>query len=186
MVVSIDPASTKRGRIAVVTDVGSGMRWTPGTLSALARRRKHLGRTAKSCGPDLPTLRSSPRIGDVGLRPGMLLLRGDGGQKARSTEESTRIGRNTIAQGMPMFRRACGVFLCMRSRGCAGASGAPCALLILRVTLSLQDSGRSCRGKAESCPPLSCPAQAGHPVRRGSSAQSLLSLEYWIARLRGR
>jgi hypothetical protein len=30
----------------------------------------------------------------------------------------------------------------------------------------------------------SCPAQAGHPVRRGLSIQSLLSLEYWIARSR--
>ena len=31
----------------------------------------------------------------------------------------------------------------------------------------------------------SCPANAGHPVRRGFSIQSLLSLEYWITRFRG-
>ena len=32
----------------------------------------------------------------------------------------------------------------------------------------------------------SCPAKAGHPVRRGLSAPLLTSLEYWIVRLRGR
>ena len=39
---------------------------------------------------------------------------------------------------------------------------------------------------ARSHPSLSCPAKAGHPVRRGYSVRSRLSLEYWIARLRGR
>jgi hypothetical protein len=32
---------------------------------------------------------------------------------------------------------------------------------------------------------LSCPAKAGHPVRRGFSVQSLPPLEYWITRFRG-
>jgi hypothetical protein len=31
----------------------------------------------------------------------------------------------------------------------------------------------------------SCPAHAGHPVRRGFSIPSLTSLEYWITRMRG-
>jgi hypothetical protein len=31
-------------------------------------------------------------------------------------------------------------------------------------------------------PVSSCPAKAGHPVRRGFSIQSLRSLEYWIVR----
>ena len=35
-------------------------------------------------------------------------------------------------------------------------------------------------------PDPSCPAKAGHPVRRRLSVQSQLSLEYWIVRLRGR
>ncbi|WGR94556.1 hypothetical protein MTX20_10035 [Bradyrhizobium sp. ISRA435] len=35
-----------------------------------------------------------------------------------------------------------------------------------------------------SCP-LSCPAQAGHPVHRGLSAQAAASLEYRITRIRG-
>ena len=42
------------GRFAIVTDVGRGMRWTPG-----AGRRTALRRTAKSCGPDAPTLASN-------------------------------------------------------------------------------------------------------------------------------
>jgi hypothetical protein len=42
------------GRIAIVTDVGSGMRWT------WRRARRALpARTAKSCGPGPPTLGSS-------------------------------------------------------------------------------------------------------------------------------
>jgi hypothetical protein len=31
----------------------------------------------------------------------------------------------------------------------------------------------------------SYPAKAGYPVRRGLSTQSLMSMEYWITRLRG-
>jgi hypothetical protein len=39
------------------------------------------------------------------------------------------------------------------------------------------------RGREAACIPLpSCPAKAGHPVRRGFSAESLTSLEYWIVR----
>jgi hypothetical protein len=35
-------------------------------------------------------------------------------------------------------------------------------------------------------PEPSYPAHAGYPVRRGLSAQSPTSLEYWITRIRGR
>jgi hypothetical protein len=45
------------GRFAIVTDVGCGMRWT---RAALLTRALTL-RTAKSCGPDAPTLASSLR-----------------------------------------------------------------------------------------------------------------------------
>src|SRR6185437_12809647 len=44
----------QEGRIAIVTDVGRGMRWT-----CWRARRARPARTAKSCGPDLPTLVSS-------------------------------------------------------------------------------------------------------------------------------
>jgi len=32
----------------------------------------------------------------------------------------------------------------------------------------------------------SCPAKAGHPVRRDLSIQKLIPLEYWVTRLRAR
>jgi len=37
------------------------------------------------------------------------------------------------------------------------------------------------RPAARTAYSLSCPADAGHPVRRGLSGQRLMSLEYWIA-----
>src|SRR5262249_35868054 len=44
----------QEGRFAIVTSVGSGMRWT-----RYRSRRMLVSRTAKSCGPGLPTLRLS-------------------------------------------------------------------------------------------------------------------------------
>ena len=64
------------GRFAIVTDVGHGMRWTRQRFARdgiagrvgerpvsghQASRRGMLQRTAKSCGPDAPTLASSLR-----------------------------------------------------------------------------------------------------------------------------
>ena len=46
------PVLTK-GRFAIVTNVGSGMRWT-----RQCRKTSDTTRTAKSCGPDAPTLAS--------------------------------------------------------------------------------------------------------------------------------
>ena len=46
----------QEGRFAIVTNVGCGMRWTPCRAG-----RARSGRTVKSCGPDLSTLRSSWR-----------------------------------------------------------------------------------------------------------------------------
>jgi hypothetical protein len=60
----------QEGRIAIVTDVGCGMRWT-----LWCRETSALMRTAKSCGPDAPTL----ALRFAGLAP-----RNDGGKRARS------------------------------------------------------------------------------------------------------
>src|SRR5262249_39137161 len=49
------------GRFAIVTDVGSGMRWPRWCQRAILRGRLEPSRTAKSCGPDTPTLVSSER-----------------------------------------------------------------------------------------------------------------------------
>src|SRR6266567_4842019 len=52
---SVVPAH-QEGRIAIVTDVGLGMRWTQGVEAQSLRGRATLLRTAKSCGPGAPTL----------------------------------------------------------------------------------------------------------------------------------
>jgi hypothetical protein len=60
--ISIAIPSSLKGRIAIVTDVGRGMRWTRQCQAGEVRaRRMALSRTAKSCGPDAPTLASSSR-----------------------------------------------------------------------------------------------------------------------------
>src|SRR5665213_2446129 len=51
------PVPLAEGRIAIVTDVGHGMRWT----QAVPKTRALRLRTAKSCGPDAPALASSSR-----------------------------------------------------------------------------------------------------------------------------
>jgi hypothetical protein len=81
------------GRFAVVTDVGSGMRWTR-VIWAQLRKTTRAPRTVKSCGPGLPTLRSSSQ-GRFSRA-----LASDGGKKARSPRRA-RISRKTIAQGRP-------------------------------------------------------------------------------------
>src|SRR5882724_3923329 len=53
---------SQEGRFAIVTNVGDGMQWTRAASGARERaRRMMLTRTAKSCGPDAPTLASSLR-----------------------------------------------------------------------------------------------------------------------------
>jgi hypothetical protein len=64
------PASFEEGRIAIVTNVERGMRWP-----LVARKTNAFSlRTAKSCGPDAPTLASScaKRVsrGDGDNKPG--------------------------------------------------------------------------------------------------------------------
>jgi hypothetical protein len=46
----------QEGRLAIVTDVGSGMRWTQSAEAQSLRGRAALMRTAKSCGSGAPTL----------------------------------------------------------------------------------------------------------------------------------
>ena len=51
----------KEGRFAIVTNVGSGMRWTQSIEARSSRGRAISLRTAKSYGPGAPTLASSWR-----------------------------------------------------------------------------------------------------------------------------
>jgi hypothetical protein len=69
----------QEGRIAIVTNVERGMRWT-----RVAHKTNALSsRTAKSNGPDAPTL---------AFNLAMMLAHhaGDGGKKARLTRESAK------------------------------------------------------------------------------------------------
>jgi hypothetical protein len=72
------PALEQEGRFAIVTNVERGMRWTHRGCSArFAGGRTTLTRTAKPCGPGIPTLMPSSQRR-------ISRLAGDGGNKARS------------------------------------------------------------------------------------------------------
>jgi hypothetical protein len=100
------------------------MRWT-----RCAQRRSAQARTAKSCGPDPPTLGSSLRMtssqATAARKPG--------------TPRRTRISRQPIAQGTPVVPAALSLlacakctFLCTQGSRVRPASGVPCALFCWR------------------------------------------------------
>jgi hypothetical protein len=89
-------------------------------------------RTAKSCGPDAPTLASSSRscVGPTGLRQD--ISAGDGGKTARSPGRARRKPLKPLRAGMPgdsgvlvvtrvRFTNA----KCTRGRGCSGHPAFP-------------------------------------------------------------
>ena len=81
------------GRIAIVMDVGRDAvdeRCAPDESVTL--------RTAKSCGPDAPTLASSSRIQSAG----------DGGKKARSPGRARKKPLKPLRREGRMSRRTCG------------------------------------------------------------------------------
>jgi hypothetical protein len=90
------------GRFAIVTDVGWGMRWMRRRQARFSCRagRERSPHTAKSCGPDIPTLMSSLRHGDVGP-DGPDTPRRRWWQKSPVTRESSKETVKTIARGMP-------------------------------------------------------------------------------------
>jgi hypothetical protein len=100
----------------IVTDVGCGMRWTRqrfacGVMAGRVLKEpvsdhKHAdercsSRTAKSCGPDAPTLASSFAEACRPYRARTFHIRGRRWQKSPVTGESTTYAVKTIAQGMP-------------------------------------------------------------------------------------
>jgi hypothetical protein len=115
----------QEGRIAIVTDVGSGMRWTLWSRETSAPMR-----TAKSCGPGAPTLALSFRRDTI---PAKVT-----GAKEPGPRGEHEVTVKTIAQGRPddpappVATTVC--FLPMHTgRGCELAPGLPCALLFSRV-----------------------------------------------------
>jgi hypothetical protein len=157
------PASI-RGALRGRHDTRGGMRWTRCVM-----RRMTLSRTAKSCGSGAPTLALS--------LAGKIVLRGDGGKKARSPGRS-RISRKTIAQGMPVVAgepvvaNAC-AFCCTRGRGCIGHPAFPAPSPVSRVNCCQRLGHFVPRERGATPHPLpSCSGKAGHPVRCGLSAES--------------
>jgi len=76
--------------------------WRKACERSTARGREMLQRTAKSCGPDAPTLASSSRrlVGPTGLRQN-LNPQGDGGKQARSPGRARRKPLKPLRAGMP-------------------------------------------------------------------------------------
>jgi hypothetical protein len=123
------------GRFAIVTDVESGMRWTLQVGAQSLRGRLILKRTAKPCGPGLPTLRLSQRE--------MISLM-TGARKPGPRGERD-ISRKTIAQGMPddpaePVVTAASFFCCWRAMGEA-LTRHSLRPLVYRGTQLMQNSG---------------------------------------------
>src|SRR6202041_2397672 len=81
-------------------------------------------RTAKSCGPDAPTLASSSREASF--------LEGDGGKNARSPRRARRKPLKPLRREGRVFRRTCGDALACFLHFARGAAGAPSTRLSLR------------------------------------------------------
>jgi len=143
-------------------------RWERDAVDAIdARRRRASMRTAKSCGPDTPTLVSSlSRLTSCRRR----------WQQARFTGESTKETVKTIAQGRPgisgepvVTMLACFYFR-TQGCGCTEAPGFPCALCLghelskLGHVMSRERGRMSCviaRSASDDPPSLAVRAMVG-------------------------
>ena len=110
-----------------------------------ARGREMLLRTAKSCGPDAPTLASSSRMLCRPNRVQMQCKFNDGGKRARSPRRARRKPLKPLRAGMPgdsgvlvVTRVRSITTKCTRDRGCNGHPAFPTPSLGGRF---LQDSG---------------------------------------------
>jgi hypothetical protein len=90
-----------------------------------------LSRTAKSCGPDAPTLASSSRrfVGPTGR--GHSIFADDGGKRARSPGRARHTPLKPLRRECRVFRRTCGDYArvlpthCTRGCGCSGHPAFP-------------------------------------------------------------
>jgi len=113
------------GRFAIVTDVGRDAVDAGGATDESAYLR-----TAKSCGPDAPTLASSSREASF-----LHVSWGWRWQESPITGESTKETVKTIARGMPdvsgvtVVTNACAFYHCARGCGRAERPAFPAPLL---------------------------------------------------------
>jgi hypothetical protein len=138
----------QEGRIAIVTDVGMGCGGRGSVWRAMgsqgrsmrpvsdyqASGREMLQRTAKSCGPDAPTLASSFAGWQVGpyRAPTNHVSAGDGGKRARSPGRARHKLLKPLRAGMPgdsgvlvVTRVLSTNTKCTRGRGCSGHPAFP-------------------------------------------------------------
>jgi len=143
------------GRLAIVTDVGSGMRW-----ACWRARRARPMRTAKSCGPDLPTLGSSSARHIV--ERWWLKSPVHQGEHVYAVKPLRRECRRF---GVPVVTCLRAFFHCTQGCGCVRCTGIPCALLLSRGRDRCITRARFVpRECGVTSPPMSCPAKAGHPA----------------------
>jgi hypothetical protein len=125
-----------------------------------ACRREMLQRTAKSCGPDAPTLASSSRscVGPTGLRQN--ISAGDGGKRARSPGRARHKPLKPLRAGMPgdsgVLVYSCAFYQCKAHTRLRvqRAPGVPHALE--RAEDFMHSSGASRRGVANVYLELFC------------------------------
>jgi hypothetical protein len=133
----------------------------------VARRAMPM-RTAKSCGPDLPTLRSSLRDD----------LASDGGYQARHSEESakqplTPLRRECRGVATYLWRLACVLyFICTQGSRVRSSARHSLRPLVIWGATTMHNSGISCRGNAQSYP-LRCHARLDRGIQysRGFSVE---------------
>jgi hypothetical protein len=121
-----------RGRGSVLRATGSQGGFFESVSHHQASGREMLQRTAKSCGPDAPTLASSSRscVGPTGLRQN--ISADDGGKRARSPGRARRKPLKPLRAGMPgdsgvlvVTRVRSTTTKCTRGCGCIGHPAFP-------------------------------------------------------------
>jgi hypothetical protein len=156
------------GRIAIVTDVGSGCDGRTGR----ARR------TAKSCGPDPPTLGSSPARRCAGRR----WLSGPAHRGDHEAAVKTNRAGKAGCFGVDLLACFLSLHARLRVRCCIRPSLRP----LFWAEKMMQNSGKSCRGNilACHCEPTG-PREARPDDRLRDEAIRTVSAEaVWIASLR--
>jgi hypothetical protein len=142
-----------RGRFAVVTDVGCGMRWALGSQHGFAVPTNDPWCTVKSRGPGLPMLRSS-RWAMRKTQPA-----GDGGKQARSPGRA-RISRQTSRREGRVFGQTCGTcrlhFFPQAGHGRGQRPAFPAPSVRKRAVRWRNSSGARRREIAKVCPQMPC------------------------------
>jgi hypothetical protein len=147
-------------------------------------------RTAKSCGPDAPTLASSSRscVGPTGLRQN--ISAGDGGKTARSPGRARRKPLKPLRAGMPgdsgvlvVTRVRFTNTKCTRGRGCSGRPAFPTPSFGRKIFARLgrfapRDREAASWGEDEGCVPRML--RSAPLLRRGA----LLIRGPWVPALR--